>query len=71
MDSILYFEEISNHWSDALIVLRKDGLENSEVVLGHFVGYLVDDVNKFGIDWVLAHIKDRWLKALSDHIIPV
>lgn len=71
MNGILDPQEISNHWSYAVVIFREDCLEHRKVVLGHFVCNLVYNINELSVDWVFAHIKNGWLKTLCNHVISV
>jgi len=62
MNWILNFQVVSDVWSYAFIILRKDSLENNEIILGHFEGNLITNVNKLSIYWIFAHIEGWWLK---------
>ena len=46
VNRILNFKELGNHRSHTFVILREDGLEHREVVLGHFVSNFIEDVNE-------------------------
>lgn len=69
MNGVLNLQVLGNHWAHAFVVLRKDGLEDREVVLSHFVRHLVEDVEELSLRWVSGHVKVRWLKAFRYHVV--
>ena len=71
VDGVLDLQEVRDHWTDALIVLGEDSLEDREIVLCHLVRYLVEDLDEFGVDWILAHVEDWRLQTLRHHVVSV
>ena len=66
-----YLEEILNLGSHAVVVLGKDGLEDSKVVLTHFVHDLIEGVKEVVVSGVLGDVEDWGLQCFCHHVIPV
>jgi hypothetical protein len=71
VDWVLDFEVVSRHWSYTFVVFWENSLKDWEVILSHFIGDFVKDVNKLSVHWVFAHVEGWWLQTLCNHVIPI
>ena len=71
VDWVLDVQVVRYHWSDRLIVLGEDSLEDTEVVPSHLVGDFIENFDKFGLRRILPHVEDGWLQTFGYGIIPV
>mmetsp|Transcript_39260 Transcript_39260/g.59911 ORF Transcript_39260/g.59911 Transcript_39260/m.59911 type:complete len:363 (-) Transcript_39260:598-1686(-) len=71
VDGVLDLEEVGDKGAHALVVFREDSLEHREVVLGHLVGDLVENISEHHLTIVFVQLELRGDKAASHHIVPV
>ena len=70
MQRVLQLKELRDDRSHALTVFAEDGLEDSEVELGHLEHSLIKDLRQLLII-VLDDVEGGRLERLNHHVIPV